>query len=381
LKRIIFTVTNDLNYDQRMQRICTSLAAKGFSVLLVGRKLKTSSTLSSQIFSQKRISCYLNNGFPFYAEYNFRLFWWLLFQKTDCICAIDLDTILPCYFVSLFNHTKRVYDAHELFTEMKEVVTRKRVHAFWLSIEKYCVPKFSHGYTVSASIAEELKRRYGVQYSVIRNVPLRQLDVDDKHRSVIDPQSAIRNEQSNIQQQSFFLYQGAVNEARGLESLVVAMQFVNRPLHIYGDGNLFEEIKGLILKYKLGEKVILKGKIDPKLLHEITLQAYAGINLVEPLGLNQVYSLANKFFDYIQAALPQLTMNFPEYKRVNDKHQVAVLIDEIDPGIIAEKLNLLLNDEGLYQHLKQNCKEAAIEYNWQNEEIMLTDFYKNIFEE
>jgi hypothetical protein len=50
LKRIIFTVTNDLTYDQRMQRICTTMAGAGYKVLLVGRKLRSSVALRNEPF-------------------------------------------------------------------------------------------------------------------------------------------------------------------------------------------------------------------------------------------------------------------------------------------------------------------------------------------
>ena len=47
-KRIIFTVTNDLRYDQRMQRICTTLSAEGYEVALIGRQLTSSIPLQPQ---------------------------------------------------------------------------------------------------------------------------------------------------------------------------------------------------------------------------------------------------------------------------------------------------------------------------------------------
>src|SRR5690242_5506869 len=100
MKRLIFTVTNDLNYDQRMIRICNSLAKAGHKVLLIGRKKKDSVHLQSQSFKQKRLHCLFQKGKWFYAEYNIRLFIYLLFKKADLICAIDLDTILPCYRIS-----------------------------------------------------------------------------------------------------------------------------------------------------------------------------------------------------------------------------------------------------------------------------------------
>jgi hypothetical protein len=111
-KKIVFTVTTDLTYDQRMIRICTSLANAGYDVMLVGRKMKASLPLTVQPFKQKRLFCFFEKGKLFYAEYNIRLFFYLLFKQMDCISAIDLDSILPCYFISRIKKITRVYDAH-----------------------------------------------------------------------------------------------------------------------------------------------------------------------------------------------------------------------------------------------------------------------------
>jgi hypothetical protein len=100
LKRIIFTVTNDLTYDQRMKRICHTLATAGYDVTLVGRRLPSSVALTKEDYKQKRIRCRFHRGKWFYAEYNIRLFFYLLFRRMDAVCAIDLDTILPCLRVS-----------------------------------------------------------------------------------------------------------------------------------------------------------------------------------------------------------------------------------------------------------------------------------------
>jgi hypothetical protein len=84
-KRLVFTVTNDLSYDQRMNRICTSLANAGYDVTLIGRKLADSINLDKKIFRQKRLTCIFNKGKAFYIEYNIRLFFYLLFIKSDLI--------------------------------------------------------------------------------------------------------------------------------------------------------------------------------------------------------------------------------------------------------------------------------------------------------
>lgn len=365
MNTIVFTVTNDLDYDQRMQRICTTLANAGYDVLLIGRKHNNTPVLNKKKFRQKRLHCFCKAGLWFYAEYNLRLFFYLLFIKMDIVCAIDLDTILPCYFTSALRHKKRVYDAHELFTEMKEVITRPSIQKVWMAIERFTVPKFRHGYTVGYSIAEEFKKRYNVSYDVIRNMPLKK--------------STANTHPSKTGNDKIILYQGAVNEARGLEHLLDAMQHIDAVLHIYGDGNIYEEIETAINENRLHNKIILKGKVLPGVLPAITENAFIGINLVEPVGLNQMYSLANKFFDYIQAGLPQVSMNFPEYRRINNEKEVAVLINTVAVHEITNAINLLLNDTTKYQQLKHNCIVAGEIYTWQREEQRLLSFYKNIF--
>ena len=357
---IVFTVTTDLSYDQRMIRICTSLANAGFDVTLVGRKVSSSIALTAQPFKQKRINCIFEKGKLFYAEYNMRLFFYLLFKKMDCIGAIDLDTILPCYFISQIKKTKRVYDAHELFCEMKEIVTRPVIYKIWKRIERFTVPKFVDGYTVNQPIAEEFKKMYGADYEVIRNIALlKEINVVEK-------------------KDKFILYQGAVNEGRCFETLIPAFKYINCKLIICGDGNFMQQAKQLVAANNLADKVIFKGKIKPEELSLITQQAYIGITLFENKGLSNYYSLGNRFFDYLHAGIPQLCVNYPLYAEINSKLPIAVLIDDTNSINIAAQLNNLLVNEVLYNELQQNCFTLRQTLNWQQEEIKLITFYKNL---
>jgi glycosyltransferase involved in cell wall biosynthesis len=359
--KLYFTVTTDLTYDQRMIRICSSLAAAGYDVTLVGRKTKTSVPLETKSFKQKRISCLFEKGKLFYAEYNIRLFFYLLFKKIDGIIAIDLDTILPCYYISKLKNIQRVYDAHELFCEMQEIVTRPTIYKFWKKIEKFAVPKFSNGYTVNQPIADELKKMYGVKYSIIRNIALlREMDHLPKTEKII-------------------LYQGAVNEGRCFETLIPAMKEVNCKLIICGDGNFMQQAKQLVKENHLEDKVIFKGKIPPDELRTITQQSYIGITLFDQTGLSNYYSLANRFFDYMQAGVPQLCSDYPVYREINDQYQIASLISDHSAKNIALALNNLLEDTVVYKTLEQNCLKARTIYNWQEEEKKLIDTYKKLF--
>lgn len=363
VKRIIFTVTNDLVFDQRMQRICSTLADVGYSVTLVGRKHDDSPPLSKNNFEQKRLKCLNKKGKGFYAEFNIRLFLYLLFKKCNCICAIDLDTILPCYYISKIRKIRRVYDAHEYFSQLDEVVSRPKIYRFWKKLESKMLPLFKNGYTVCESLAAEFKKQYGVTYEVIRNMPLyRDINKQKVNDRVV-------------------LYQGAVNKGRGLDKLVMAMKDIDAVLWVAGNGNFMEEIKRVVEKEKLTGKIIFWGMLNPTELRSKTAQAYIAINPFEKKGLNQYLSLSNKFFDYIHAGIPQVTMNYPEYKRVNDKYNIAVLIDDITPSQISGAINKLFADQNLYDRLSDNCKIASKELNWENEKPKLLNFYSQLFNE
>lgn len=361
MKHIYFTVTNDLSYDQRMQRICTSLSNNGFEVTLVGRHLKKSIELRPLPFFQKRIYCWFTKGKLFYLEYNIRLFFFLLSKKMDGICAIDLDTILPCLYISRLKKIPRIYDAHEFFTELKEVRERPFIQKIWKFIEKKTVPKFKYGYTVSESIAIEFRKRYQVEYNTIRNMPV---------TKVFTP---------GLKKEKFILYQGAVNEGRGFEFLIPAMLEIPVKLIICGDGNFMPQLKQLIIQYKLTEKVELKGMLPPEELLSIARDAYIGIAVPEREGINQYLALPNKFFDYLHCNLPQVTVDYPEYRKLNDEFGVAVLIKDLKPSSIAFAVNNLLNDSSLYTKLQTNCTYAKTILCWENEETKLLNFYNNLF--
>lgn len=385
-KTIFFTVTNDLVFDQRMIRICTSLTGAGYNLTLVGRVTRDSPPLSQRPFRQHRLKTFFRKGKGFYLEYNLRLFFYLLSKQMDGICAIDLDTILPCYFLSRIRRIPRLYDAHELFCEMQEVVTRPLVYNLWKKVERYCVPQFPHGYTVNGLIAAEFRKMYGVDYAVIRNMPLlvdapseragNALSPNDAHSAIDSPGPV---PPAALPRGRFILYQGAVNEGRCFETLIPAMQTVDAPLVICGEGNFMSQARALVRQYDLEDKILFRGRVRPEELQAITRKAFAGITLFDRRGISNYYSLANRFFDYIHAGIPQVAVNYPAYREVNNSCPIAVLIDE--PGIreIAEALNRLLDNTGLYQTLVDNCKQARLRYNWQEEEKTLISLYQQLF--
>jgi glycosyltransferase involved in cell wall biosynthesis len=369
VKKIYCTVTNDLSYDQRMQRICSSLQRAGYEVTLVGRKLKQSKKLSDFNFKQQRLYCIFTKGKLFYLEYNIRLFFLFLFlRKYDAICAVDLDTLLAATLAAKIRRKKLIYDAHEYFTELPELVGRPVVRKIWAGIGRFCIPKCDLAYTVCSSLAIEFAKKYHVNFEVIRNLPLSQNERQHFPINKSDP--------------FIILYQGMLNDGRGLEEMLEAMQHFEAKkvqLWIAGEGDLSESIRNKATVLNLGEKVKFLGFVSPNELKSITQKADIGINLLQNKGLNYYYSLANKFFDYVMAEKPSICMDFPEYRLHCQEFETAVLIQDLKSDSIIKAIESLCQNDAYYQKIRENCQKAKLAWNWENEEKKLINMYREMF--
>ncbi|MCB9032765.1 MAG: glycosyltransferase [Chitinophagales bacterium] len=361
-KHIIFTVSNDISFDQRMHKICSTLSSQ-YKVTLIGRLLPNSMPIDKRNYETKRIKLWFNNGFLFYAVLNIALFFKLLFIKADIFCACDADTLLAVLLAGKIRNKKNVFDAHEYFSESTEIVNKPFVKSVWQKLEQFAIPKVDAAYTVCDSLANIFTKKYNKKFEVIRNVPF-----ENKNKTSINEKN------------KYLLYQGNLNIGRGLEEMLLAMMYINNiPLYIIGDGIMRPKLEAIIQKYQLQDKVFLLGRKTPKEIIAYTQNAFVGINLLENRGLSYYYSLSNKFFDYIQAQVPQIAIAFPEYIHYNEQYNIAVMVDNLEIHTIVDALNKLIQDEDKYIQLKLNCIEAAQALNWNKESIQLINIYNNLF--
>jgi glycosyltransferase involved in cell wall biosynthesis len=363
MKSLVFTVTNDLNYDQRMERICGTLAANGYVVTLVGRKRRNSAPLKTMEYTQRRIPCFFDKGKLFYLEYNFKLICFLLFRSFHTVCAIDLDSILPAFLVSKIRRKVLIYDAHEYFTEMEEIVRRPLIKSAWTALERFTIPRVKHAYTISEGYAKMYKAAYNREFEVIRNVP---------RKSTVE---VVESDSQN----RIIQYQGALNMGRGLEEAIEAISELDGfTLRIFGDGPLSKDLKKLTKALKAEDKIEFMGLFNPVELRTQTQKAWVGLCLFSETGLHHRYSLGIRFFDYFHAEVPQIAMDFPEYQSFNAQHRVASLIPILNKESLKSAILELSENTEKYAELKVNCAKAREDNCWEKESIKLLSFYSKI---
>jgi glycosyltransferase involved in cell wall biosynthesis len=363
--RIILCVTNDIVTDRRVNRIALSLLKIPVSILLIGRSFANSMSLPIYKYQTLRIKMLFKKGLLFYAEYNIRLFFLLLFEKADLLVANDLDTLPAVFMASKIRRLPIVYDSHEYFTEVPELVGRKWVKKIWERLEAGMLPYIKYAYTVSASIASEYKQKYGINMQVVRNLPFR-IEMNRK------PFISLKEANERI-----IIYQGSLNMGRGLELAIRAMQYTeDSRLIIAGTGDVEKELMELTKSLALNEKVRFIGRISPEELKQYTAQADLGISLEEKLGLNYYYALPNKLFDYIQARIPILVSDLPEMASIVHHYGVGKVNHTHDPFELALVFTDMLTDNNKRQVWQSNLEKAAKELCWENEESILIEIYQ-----
>src|SRR5574343_30696 len=370
-KRAIVSVTNDLYTDNRVNKICLFLQKQGYDVLLVGRKKKDSVELPPRSYATKRFKLAKEKGAGFYALYNLRLFFFLLTKRANLLVSNDLDTLLANYAASKFKPNARlVYDSHEYFTEVPELIHRPRVQKVWEGIESWIFPKLKTIYTVNESIAQLYRDKYKKDVLVVRNIsPTFLLDHLPSKAALDIPENTF-----------LIIIQGAgINVDRGSEEAIEAMKLIeNACLMIVGDGDVVAQLKETVEREHLGEKVRFYGKRPYAKMMAFTHHADVGLTLDKPTNMNYLYSLPNKVFDYIHASTPIIATDLVEIKRVIEKHDLGTILPELTPENLANAIRELQVNPSKLEQFKANCMLASKVENWESEQHILEEIYPKV---
>lgn len=349
--RITITVTNNLEGDQRINKVATSLHNHGYDVTVIGSQNKPCHPYSRP-YATKRLPVFFKKGFLFYGEINLRLFFHLLFTPCDLMLANDTDTVLANFLASRIRRKRFAVDLHELFPEVPEVVNRPFVKRVWTKLEDWIFPHIRHGYTVCQSIADYYQKRYGINLGVVRNIPNKKEYKGKGHRMDYGSKKII-------------LYQGAVNVGRGIEWLIDAMKWIdNAVLVIIGNGDVKAEMEKRSEALGLTDRIFFLGHVPYDELSEYTRSADLGVCLLKKQGLSYYYALPNRVFDYMQQHVPLLATDFPEIANVLRNYGTGTLVSHYEPDYLAQTIQEILNSPIDHAQYEKACEAFC----WENEE-------------
>ncbi|WP_338443962.1 glycosyltransferase family 4 protein [Pseudomonas sp. LTR0] len=280
----------------------------------------------------------------------------------------DVNTLPTAWLAARLSRARLVYDAHEISTSREGYDGFRRLVGM---VEKRLMPTADGTITTTDARAKYFARAYQiVRPTVLQNRP-RLTHCGSTNR--------IREELGLTEQWPIIVYQGGLQQGRGLEKLIRTAASVPEAYFVLiGGGRLAYLLSRLIEELELQDRVRIIPTVPLAELPSYTASADIGVQPIENTCLNHYTTDSNKLFEYLIAGLPVVATDLPEIRRIVRKHDVGILVPANDPTNLAQALSVLVNDVTLRKTYAQNSRSAASSLNWEEQESRLIELYQRV---
>jgi len=285
--------------------------------------------------------------------------------KAAVVHAHDVNTLPTAWLAAKLSGARVVYDAHEISTSREGYNSFRGLVA---RVESVLMPRVQGSITTTDARAKFFARAYGVPRPVV---------LQNRPRLTVSPESQrIRTELQLKQPWPIIIYQGGLQQGRGLERLVRIAASVDNAYFVFiGGGRLTAPLTALSHELGLNERVHFIPTVSLADLPSYTASADIGVQPIENTCLNHFTTDSNKLFEYLIAGLPVVATDLPEIRRVVREHDIGLLVRESDDEQLGEALNCLVKDSQLRTKFAANACAAALQLNWEQQETRLVDLY------
>ena len=135
-------------------------------------------------------------------------------------------------------------------------------------------------------------------------------------------------------------------------------------------GEMIERVKNINLEHK----ITFLGQVHFDKLFAITSRADLGLSFEHDTCLAYRYSLPNKIFDYINAEIPVLISDLPEFRTIINTYKVGEVLNSRHPKDIANQINQLLCVPK--EDWRDQLTLAKTQFNWAVERDKLLSFFR-----
>ncbi|EZX23062.1 hypothetical protein V070_01190 [Staphylococcus aureus C0673] len=287
-------------------------------------------------------------------------------QNADIYHANDLNTLPQAIVCSKLRLKPKplIYDSHEVQSDRTgyNPKTIKRIESFMLKfVDQMIVENHTR-----AKYNEDI---YGFYPKTLYNY-------SEKYNIEEKPQINLHKKIGINEDEKILLYQGGLQQGRGLELLIEAMDEIEEGhLLFIGGGKLTQPLKEQAEASKQAYRIHFLDKVPFQELPSYTREAYLGFQVLQNICFNHYSASSNKLFEYMMAHVPVISCDFPEIKKVVEETNTGLVVDSHNASEIANTVNQLVKDTSLRNQLSENTKQAKEIYNWNNEKSKLLEVY------
>ena len=281
-------------------------------------------------------------------------------RQYDIMHANDLNTLPQAILAK--RQAKVVYDSHEVQTDRTGYGKGQGI------LERILLRFVDRTMVENDTRADYHQQLYGSRPTVLHNYPF--------YQETIPAARSLHTELGLDHAEPILLYQGGIQEGRGLERLIEAMPSVtNGTLLFVGDGKIKTHLQRLAAESSARERIYFIDKVPLNQLPSYTAAATIGFQVLQNVCFNHYSASSNKLFEYMAALVPVVAADLPEIRRVVETEQVGLIVDVESPESIAQAVNRLIADDLLRNQMKSRAKEARRRYNWDEEKQHLLAVY------
>jgi glycosyltransferase involved in cell wall biosynthesis len=296
------------------------------------------------------------------VEWTFRIGWFLRREKVACVNSHSLSVLPLGVALKFLKKCSLIYDTHELETETVGSKGLRRSLAKFT--ERRLIGWADAVIVVNESIAGWYRTEYDLKnVFVVRNFPPRQEEDPVPNRMLretfeIDDRSVV------------LLYHGLLSRHRGIERLLDAVREIPYIDMVFmGYGVLTDLVASYVKEYP---NIHLLPAVPPDEVVRYACGADVGIIVIDNVCLSYYFALGNKIFEYLQAGLPVILSDFPEYKRLVDAESCGWTIPPSHESLLELLQSLTLAD---VHEKRPSAVRAGRIHVWESEEGTLLDAY------
>lgn len=336
--------------------------------------------IRAKLPNNDKIKMVANRTFMFFAKkiFNINPFEMFMISKLE---SFDADVIhvhdLPClkvgYYVAKSKNIPLVYDAHELYYAQE--VLGPKLQKFYYNFEKRYIKYPNELITVNPFIAKLMSERYKIKEpNVIMNCTEKPMNFNPDNKYLL------RNKANIPEEYKIVLYQGWISPERNIETLIKGVKYFpkNVCLAIIGYGEYEKILKDLAKEEDVEDRVFFLGQIPSDEMLNYSVGADIGVIPYKPIDDNHLYCSPNKLFEYILAGVPIVSNKLPFFQLIQNRYDCINTTDMESPKEFGSKISELLSNEEKLGKLKENCRKAAEELNWDEEGKKLLKIYGNL---
>ena len=300
----------------------------------------------------------------------------LLKVQADIYHAHVERAIPTCYIAARLRNKPFIVDTPELTLTDPRYARWPRLNVLARHMIRHMVSYSAGHITASPLYPQELSKLFGAkEVTLILNVPPYQLAAkNDRLRQHLKLGPEVR----------IALYQGYLQPDRQLERLIQAAAFLERDVVIVllgsGPEKTVSELKSLIVSEQVSDRVKIIPAVPYEELLEWTASANIGLTAVAPdQSLNNRLCLPNKFFEYLMAGLPVLSLQYDAIAEMIKRYDVGKILPSVAPEDIGAAINEMLADRDGLARMSANALAAAKqEFYWEKESQKLLHLYEEI---